>query len=155
MIDQTETCVRVERTADAAADGLFAVLVDPRRHVEIDGSGTLRADRDSTLIAGIGQVFSMAMHHPDLGDYTSENHIVEFEAGRRITWETTRDGKTPPGFRWGWELTPTSPSQTTVVHTYDWSRVTDQAVLDRVNFPRVSAAEMQETVNRLVAMVAA
>jgi hypothetical protein len=149
VIDQTETRVLVERNVDVSAAALFAVLADPGRHAEFDGSGTVQARPGSPLITGVGEVFTMAMSAPDLGDYQSENHVIVFEPGLRIAWETTRDGKTPPGFYWSWDLEPLSASRTRVVHIYDWERVADPAVLARVNFPRVKPAEMTATVNRL------
>jgi uncharacterized protein YndB with AHSA1/START domain len=151
VIDQTETAVRIERTVDVPAERIFAVLVDPSRHPELDGSGTVLAAREADLIGSVGQMFTMEMSSADLGDYVSENHVVEFEPGRRITWQTTRDGKTAPGFRWGWVVEESSPGRCLVTHTYDWSLVSDQAVLERVGFPRVSAAEMNTTVTRLIA----
>lgn len=40
-----------------------------------------------------------------------------------------------------------------MVHTYDWSTLTDPEVLARVSFPRVSAQQMQQTLDRLAAAV--
>jgi uncharacterized protein YndB with AHSA1/START domain len=152
VIDQTETHIHIERTVNVPAAELFAVLVEPGRHREIDGSATVQGRATGAAISAVGQVFTMSMHASDLGEYISENHVVEFEPGRRITWETTRDGKPPVGFRWGWEVQPMAAGRTLVTHTYDWSRVSDEAVLKRVNFPRVSAKEMNETVTRLAAI---
>ncbi len=151
MIEQTAK--RIEVTADApqSAARLFAVLTDPRRHTEIDGSGMLQGDSGSEVITAVGQAFTMAMRYPSLGHYRTVNTVVAFEADRVIGWATAREGNPPAGVRWTWELTPAGPDQTTITHTYDWSRVTDPAVLARVNFPRVSAAELEQTVRALIA----
>ena len=150
MIEQGSTSIVVASTVAAPAGDLFAVLADPRRHVEIDGSGMLRPGADAAPITGADQVFTMAMHYPSLGDYRTENHVVDFSADRSIAWMTAREGQPPAGVRWSWELRPVDERRTEVVHTYDWSQVTDPAVLARVSFPRVSAAAMQDTVRRLV-----
>ncbi|MDQ2848137.1 MAG: polyketide cyclase [Actinomycetota bacterium] len=155
MIEQTETQIRVQQSVDVGAADLFAVLADPRRHVEIDGSGMLRADVSTELISGVGQVFTMAMHYPALGDYRTENHVLEFEPGRRISWATAREHQSPPGVRWSWDLEPEGAGRTSVLHSCDWSRVTDPAVLARVSFPRVSAEQLQQSVRRLAAAAAA
>jgi uncharacterized protein YndB with AHSA1/START domain len=149
MIQQSSTSIVVGSTLDAPAAEVFAVLADPRRHLEIDGSGMLRPGADSVPITAAGQVFTMEMHYPSLGDYRTENHVVDFVAGRSIAWMTAREGQVPAGVRWSWQLEPLDDGRTAVVHTYDWSQVTDPAVLARVSFPRVSAAAMQETVQRL------
>ena len=97
---------------------LFKVLADPpyrhlgaschyalpgwvRRHVEMDASGMLRAIEDATIIDHVDPVFSMALHHPSLGDYITDNRVVEFEPDRRLTWATGRRGQPPAGVRWG------------------------------------------------------
>lgn len=38
-----------------------------------------------------------------------------------------------------------------MVHTYDWSQVTDPAVLARVCFPRVGGEALEASVTRLAA----
>lgn len=154
MVEQSSTSIVVRSTLDAPADQLFAVLADPRRHVEIDGSGMLLPGADSHPITAAGQVFTMEMRYPSLGDYRTENHVVNYVAGRSIAWKTAREGQAPAGVRWSWDLTPLDDRRTAVVHTYDWSQVTDPAVLARVSFPRVSGEAMQDTVRRLAAAVA-
>ena len=134
MIEQTAQAIRVTETADASAADLFAVLADPRRHVEIDGSGMLRAEVGARPLTAVGQVFTMAMHYPSLGDYRTDNHVVTFVPDRQLAWATARAGRPPAGVRWGWTLEPLGPARTTVVHDYDWSRVSDPAVLARVTF---------------------
>ncbi len=151
MFEKTETSIVVRDSVEVPAAALFAVLADPVRHLEIDGSGMLRPGADSRPITGVGQVFTMEMHYPSLGDYRTENHVVQFEDGRSIAWMTAREGRPPAGVRWTWELQPETDGRTTVVHTYDWSRVTDPAVLARVAFPRVSAEALEASVRRLAA----
>ena len=149
MIRRTETRIVVEQTVAAGAPELFAVLSDPRRHTEIDGSGMLRPTTGTSVITGVGQVFTMEMTYPSLGEYRTDNLVVEFEQDRRLTWATSRTGLPPAGVWWTWELTPHPDGGTTVTHTYDWSRVVDPAVLARVSFPRVSAAQLEATVDAL------
>lgn len=154
-VDQGDTRIVVERTAPGAPAAYFAVLADPRRHVEIDGSGTVRAAAGSQVVTGVGQVFTMEMTHASLGEYRTENHVVDFEPGHLIAWMTAREGLPPAGVRWSWELDPAGDGGTRIVHTYDWSRVVDPAVLARVSFPRVPADALRDTVARLVAAVEA
>lgn len=150
MIEQTPTSIVVTSTVQAPAGDLFAVLADPRRHVEIDGSGMLRPGADAQPITASGQVFTMEMHLSSLGDYRTENHVVDFVDGRSIAWMTAREGLPPAGVRWSWQLEPVDDRTTVVIHGYDWSRVTDPAVLARVSFPRVGADAMQQSVQRVV-----
>lgn len=153
-IERGPAFLRVSGTGAASASALFAVLCDPRRHVEVDGSGMLQADVDAHPVTGVGEMFTMEMHYPSLGDYRTENHVVEFEPDRAIAWTTTRAGAKPAGVIWRWQLTPIAERRTDVVHTYDWSAVTDPAVLARVTFPRVSGEELRQSVHRLIAAAA-
>ncbi len=152
MLRRTDTSITLEQDADSSATALFAVLADPRRHVEMDGSGMLQAAENAAVIDHVDQVFSMAMHYPSLGDYITDNRVVEFKPDRRLTWATGRRGQPPAGVRWGWQLTPLDDAHTRIVYTYDWSRVTDPAVLARVSFPRVSPDQLQASVARLIAL---
>jgi hypothetical protein len=154
MAEAQEHSTVVEREVRAEPAALFALLADPRRHPEIDGSGTVRAAAEARPITGTGQVFVMdmdltAVGHAELSDYQTENHVVEFVPDELLTWATARRGRVPAGVRWSWSLRRTGPGRTLVVHTCDWSRVTDPAVLARVTFPRIPADRLEQTLQRL------
>ena len=73
----------------------------------------------------------MKMFNDTLGEYVMENHVVEFEADRRIAWEPVLKATDKPDFqsrvgdrahlRWGWEMTPLSGGGTRVTEFYDLS----------------------------------
>jgi hypothetical protein len=112
----------------------------------------VQAADDAGPITGAGQVFTMSMFRADLGEYRTDNHVVDFTPGRRIAWLTARAGQPPPGVRWAWVLDPTlDAAHTIVTHTYDWTDVTDPAVLARVSFPRVQPGELVATLHALEA----
>lgn len=151
-----QTVVTREVAADAGT--VFALLADPRRHPEIDGSDTVRAAAGTSVLTGTGQVFVMSMDqtalgHPEVSDYETENLVVEFVPDALLTWETARPGKHPTGLWWSWALEPLGPGRVRVTHTYDWSRVTDPALLARINFPRIPEDALRRTLDRLAAAV--
>lgn len=153
MTQDTATRLVVRRTVQAPAARVFALLADPTRHPEIDGSSTVRAAVGTTPITAVGEVFVMEMHRdarPE-PDYRTDNHVLRFKPDRRIAWATALVGGEPSGFFWEFELQAEDELTTEVVHTYDWSAVTNPAVLARVTFPQVSATEMQQTLDRLAA----
>jgi hypothetical protein len=152
MIEHSETCICVTERLDAPVGQVWAVLVEPRRHAEIDGSGMVRSvagEQALSRITGVDQVFTMQMRYPSLGDYRTDNRVIEFDEERAICWTTAREGQESPGVRWRWQLQPDGPGSTVVRHSYDWSRVHDPAVLARVSFPRVQPEQMLETVHSL------
>jgi hypothetical protein len=77
----------------------------------------------------------MRMHNEFLGDYTIENHVVEFDPERRIVWEPVRsatsreEAKSNIGHnlhhRWGYELQAESPTATLRTEFFDCSRSTE------------------------------
>lgn len=157
MTETTAPRIVVRRTVQAPASKVFTLLSDPARHAEIDGSGTVRAAVGTTPITTVGEVFVMEMHREARAagaDYRTDNHVVRLKPDRRIAWTTALVDATPSGFFWEFELQSEDELTTEVVHTYDWSQVTDPAVLERVGFPLVSAAQMQATLDRLANAVA-
>ena len=153
--EKSDARIVVTATVPAAPADLFAILADPARHPEIDGSGMVRAAVTNRPLTAVGDVFTMEMHYPSLGDYRTDNHVVELEQGRRIAWTTAREGQPPAGVVWRWELASVDEADgpvTRVTHTYDWSGVTDPAVKARVQFPRVSADQLGATIDRLAAV---
>ncbi|TXL60850.1 SRPBCC family protein [Aeromicrobium terrae] len=127
-------------TIDASAAAVFAVLADPRKHASIDGTGRVEEPVDPRPMTAAGQVFAMAMYHPNHPNknYTTYNQILDFEPGRVISWRTgylKDDGELGfGGWFWRYDLTPVGPEQTEVTLTYDWS-ATDADVRERIQFP--------------------
>jgi hypothetical protein len=151
MTEQTDTSIVIDDVLDATPARLFELLSDPSSHQDIDGSGMVRAAAGSTPVTAVGQSFVMDMHLPGR-EYQMENHVTAFEADRLIEWKPARVGSGPVGMLWRWELEAVGADKTRVIHTYDWSAVTDPAVLERVTFPRVPAVDLERSVRRLGAL---
>ena len=83
MIDDECKPVVVSRRICAPAHDIFQILADPVRHLELDGSESLRGAVSATMITGVGDIFVMKMHFSRLGDYEMNNHVVEYEQDRR------------------------------------------------------------------------
>lgn len=124
--------VSVSRRIAAPAAAVFAVLADPARHPEIDGSGMLREVVGRPVISGVGDTFTVRMHNAEMGDYEMTNYVVEYVPGRRIGWEpemsaaSRAEDQADVGVRahqrWSYELTPDGPDGTLVTETYDCTR---------------------------------
>jgi hypothetical protein len=130
--------VAVCRRIGAPAAEIFAILANPARHLELDGSGMLRGAATDAVVSAVGEVFVMRMFFPQLGDYEMNNHVVEYELNQRIGWEPEAGRGHPDesaddarwGQRWSFELLPDGPDATVVTHRYDCSRVPEE---DRVS----------------------
>ena len=93
-----------------------------------------------------GDVFTMTLTRGEV----RENHVVEFEEGRRIAWTPAEPGREPPGHLWRWELEPAGASRTRVTHTYDWTRLTDEGRLPRAR--ATTADRLRASLDRLAAL---
>jgi uncharacterized protein YndB with AHSA1/START domain len=124
MADETLSATTI---IDAPAEAIFAVLADPTRHAAIDGTGWVREALDSEPLAAAGQVFRMAMYHPNHPDrdYQMANRIQVLDPPSAISWEpgqdTGADGLQFGGWVWRYDLSPAGPSRTKVTLSYDWS----------------------------------
>jgi len=156
--------VAVSRRICAPAHDIFQVLADPARHLEFDGSGSLRGAGSTALISGVGDVFVMKMYFSHLGDYEMNNHVVEYEQDRRIGWEPAagrgHPSATPDspdrarwGQRWSYQLTPDGPDATIVTEIYDCSRAPEQERAGMDN-GKVWIESMTKTLERLDALCA-
>lgn len=128
MSDSECEPVAVSRRIDAPADVIFRVLCDPARHADLDGSDMLRGAVSTEPVSAVGDVFVMKMTSRKCSDYETNNHIVEFEPGRLISWEPVagrghpNEGKPALGHRWSFRLEPEGASATVVTEIYDCSR---------------------------------
>ena len=99
---------------NAPAEKIFAILSDPRRHKEIDGSSTIQENISGPDKLFLGSKFGMKMH---LGiDYRIRNTVVEYKENELIAWRHLG--------RWIWryELVNIGPQTTEVTETFDASR---------------------------------
>jgi uncharacterized protein YndB with AHSA1/START domain len=119
--------VSATREIAAAPEEIFELIADPAQQPRWDGNDNLGQAPAGQRVRGVGDVFTMTLTKGSV----RENHVVEFEEGRRIAWTPAELGKRPPGHLWRWELSPAGPSRTRVTCTYDWTNLTDQTRLPR------------------------
>jgi hypothetical protein len=99
---------------NAPAEKIFAILSNPHRHKEIDGSSTIQENISGPDKLVLGSKFGMKMH---LGvDYRIKNTVVEYSENSLIAWRHLG--------RWIWryELVNLGPQTTQVTETFDASR---------------------------------
>ncbi|MBO0745447.1 MAG: SRPBCC family protein [Candidatus Dormibacteraeota bacterium] len=141
--DQVPRVVSASREIAAKPETIFELIADPARQPSWDGNDNLAHAAGGQRVRGQGDVFAMVL---TMGE-TRENHVVEFEEGRRIAWRPAEPGKEPPGHLWRWELEPLDSSRTRVTHTYDWTRLSDPSRLARAR--ATTAERLQASLDRL------
>ena len=145
--------VSVERVVAAPAERIFDLLADPRRHREIDGSGTVRDAVDGPARLGPGAVFGMNMRMG--GPYQMTNTVVEFEEGRRIAWQPRPTNavvsKAVGGRIFRYELTPVEGG-TLVRETWD-IRQEKLPILLMQGLAVLTKRNMEKTLERIAQLV--
>src|SRR3954454_24437666 len=147
----------VERVIPAPPEEAFALIADPRRHKDIDGSGTVRDAKD--MPAGelkLGATFGMNMEYG--GKYTMENTVIEFEPDRRIAWQARPPRGRGGAWRqlfggriWRYELEPVDGG-TRVRESWDLSQERTK-LLVRAYGPK-TRKNMAKTLERIEKLVA-
>ena len=138
--------VSATREIAAGAGRIFELIADPAAQPRWDGNDNLAAASAGQRVRRTGDVFAMTLTRGAV----RENHVVEFEEGRRIAWTPAEPGKVPPGHLWRWELEPVDPFRTRVTHTYDWTRLTDEGRLPRAR--ATTTDRLRASLDRLAAL---
>lgn len=89
---------RVSRSVEVAAPAaeLFAIVADPRRHRELDGSGTVRGNIKVPAKLVVGSKFSTKMKLFGL-PYRITSRVTALKPNELVEWSH------PLGHRWRWE----------------------------------------------------
>lgn len=138
--------VSASREIAAGPERIFELIADPERQPGWDGNDNLARAAAGQRVRRAGEVFTMTLTQGSV----RENHVTEFEEGRRIAWMPAEPGQPRPGHLWRWELDPAGPGRTRVTCTYDWTRLTDQGRLPRAR--ATTADRLRASLDRLAAL---
>lgn len=106
---------RVSRSIEvgAPASELFAIVADPRRHSELDGSGTVADNVSAPAELAAGSKFSTKMRMFGV-PYRITSTVTAFTPDSVIEW------RHPLGHRWRWQFEQVDPRRTRVTETFDF-----------------------------------
>lgn len=141
----------VERVIPAPPEKIFELLADPRRHHDIDGSGTVRDAKDSPERLSLGATFGMSMKHGIT--YTMRSTVTEFDENKRIAWQTRGPGKIGQKFGgriWRYELEPVDGG-TRVRESWDISQERTKAMVRPAR--KQTRKSMEQTLARIEELV--
>lgn len=144
----TSRIISASRVVAAPAAVIFDILADPARHPDIDGNDNVAEGTAGSRVRALGEIFTVTLTTGSV----RENHVVEFEEGRRIAWRPAEPGATPPGHLWRWEIEPIDDTSSRVVHTYDWTALTDEQRIPRAR--STTTARLRPSIDRLALVVA-
>jgi hypothetical protein len=134
---------------EAPAEELYALVANPHRHHEFDGSQTVQSRARGPLRLTEGAQFSV--------------HMRKFGLPYRLPLRVTQarpptsaspgivEWRQPTGHRWRWEFEPLEPAATRVTESYDatsqWGVVRTGLRLARV--PRANAENIQRSLRQM------
>lgn len=98
---------------DAPVAELYAMAADPRRHRELDGSGTVRDNVKAPAEPTVGSKFTTNMKMYGV-PYRIRSTVTALKPNEVVEW------RHPEGHRWRWEFTALSPTRTRVTETFDY-----------------------------------
>jgi hypothetical protein len=107
---------QVSRSVEVAAPAaeLYALVADPRRHHELDGSGTVGDNISVPANVAVGSKFSTKMKMYGV-PYRITSRVTALKPNELVEW------RHPVGHRWRWEFESLSPTLTRVTETFDYS----------------------------------
>lgn len=139
---------RVSRSVEVSAPAaeLFAMAADPRRHGELDGSGTVRANVKAPSNMAEGSKFSTSMKMFGL-PYRITSTVTAFRPDELVEW------RHPFGHRWRWEFESLSPTLTRVTETFDYHEAgalkNALKYYERLGFTKANATGIESTLAQL------
>lgn len=139
---------RVSRSieVEAPANELFAIVADPRRHSELDGSGTVADNVSAPAELTAGSRFSTKMRMFGV-PYRITSTVTAFTPDSVIEW------RHPLGHHWRWEFEELDPHRTRVTETFDYhdtGTVKDTLkYYDRMGFVKANVKGIEATLVKL------
>jgi Polyketide cyclase / dehydrase and lipid transport len=131
---------------NAPAAELFAIVADPRRHHELDGSGTVGENIEAPERLVAGARFSTKMTMWGL-PYRITSTVTSIKPDELVEW------RHPVGHHWRWEFSAVSPTVTRVTETFDYrgaGPVKDRLrYYERTGFAKRNAAGIEATLIKL------
>jgi uncharacterized protein YndB with AHSA1/START domain len=146
MEPEAPRVVSASREIAAAPERIFELIADPAQQPRWDGNNNLAGAPGGQRIHRVGDVFPMTL----TTGAVRENHVVEFDEGRRMAWLPAEPGQEPPGHLWRWELEPAGAARTRVTCTYDWTQLTDEKRLPRAQ--ATTASKLRASLDQLAAL---
>ena len=142
IVDTGDRQVTRSIVVNAPADELFALVANPHRHHELDGSGTVRDQAEGPERLEVGDRFTVHMKMYGL-PYTITSRVTRIEPGRVVEWQH------PGGHRWRYEFESLRPSETRVTETFDYRDCRVARGYELLRVPQRNDSGIKQTLEKL------
>jgi len=146
IVDAGPNQVSRSVVVNASVADLFAIVADPRRHHELDGSGTVGLNIKAPAKLVPGARFSTKMKMFGV-PYRITSVVTALKPDELLEW------RHPVGHHWRWEFEALTPTTTKVTETFDHS---DAGAIKealkyyrRTGFVKGNAKAIEATLRRL------
>ncbi len=141
-VDRGPKAVSRRVTVDIPAEAIFARLSDPRRHHELDGSGTVGKGVSGPDHLKQGDTFTVSMKQFGV-PYRIKSTVTRLTENREIEW------RHPAGHTWRWELEPLADGKTRVTETWDFTNSRATPIYRLMGVPKSNTAGIEATLRGL------
>ncbi|ORI16795.1 dimethyladenosine transferase [Rhodococcus sp. 1163] len=145
IVDQGPRIVARRIEVGAPAADLFAIVADPHRHGELDGSGTVKDTVKGPDRLKQGAKFSVGMKQYGV-PYRITSTVTDFiDSGtsKVIEW------RHPLGHTWRWEFEEKTPGTTTVTESFRYAAAKAPKMLEMFGMPQKNADGISATLDNL------
>lgn len=127
---------------NAPAAEVYAIVANPHRHHEFDGSGTVRTNAKGPEEMRAGEQFTVRMKAYGL-PYMITSTVTKAEPGKVVEW------KHPGRHLWRYEFEEIGPNETRVTETFDYREAPGAMVYEWLKFPENNAKGIEGTLRNL------
>ncbi len=134
----------VARSAIVTAEPseIFALVANPHRHHEVDGTGTVQSSVIGPRELRLGDKFRVSMKMRGIL-YAMTSTVTRLEQDRVVEW------RHPAGHRWRWELEPLGAGTTRVTEVFDTSSSVFPPLLRVIGAADRNAEGIEKSLRRL------
>lgn len=130
---------------DASSEKIFDLLASPSRHVEIDGSGSVRRLVEAPERLSLGSRFRMGMFIAV--PYKISNEVVAFEEAREIAWRHWGHHV------WRYRLEPLGERATRVTESFEWEDARGRFLYEVLKYPEKNGESIRTTLANLARVI--
>lgn len=141
-VDGGPRTVSYQTSVAAPAEELFAILANPHRHHEVDGTGTVQRKVNGPAQVALGDKFTVSMRYYNI-PYQLTSTVTRLDPGRLIEWQH------PARHSWRWQFEPGADGTTLVTETFDYSQAPGAPVYELVRIPALNAKGIKASLARL------
>jgi hypothetical protein len=126
---------------EASPERIFDLLASPSRHVEIDGSGSVRQLVEAPERLSLGARFRMGMFIAV--PYKISNEVISFEEDREIAWRHWGHHV------WRYRIEPLTERTTKVTESFEWENARGRFFYEVLKYPEKNGESIRATLANL------